>query len=383
MAGVPECREGIEEMIRRPSRRLFLTGAAGAAVALPFLPSAFWSRRSGADPCTPPRRFMAWYLPDGMVMTNWTPPTTGTGWTPSPILAPIAPIANKVLVMTGLDHENIAVPPPPAPVVDPDVAGAGCLLNMISVSGHMMDPTRTHIDQALLPVLNASACGAPPLSSMQIGIQGDNGICGEANCDFSRVISWQNGVALPNYEDPNMVFDVMFSGMDPQGRKSILDSVLAQANTLSITLSPSDRLKLDEHFTSVRNVETRLQRLGKSGILDTMGPSCTIPPSSSVDAFLPDGGPTSPLAANFSLFVDLMVLAFQCDITRSITFMAGSATAGESYQFLTGSPTPHHTLSQQGDPTALAELTHMGTYERQQAAPMLMKFDRTTGPNGP
>lgn len=320
---------------------------------------------------------MAWYLPDGMVMNNWTPATTGTGWTPSPILAPIAPIANKVLVLTGLDHENIAVPPPPAPVIDPDVAGVGCFLNMIPVSGRMTDPTRTSIDQALLPVLNASGCGAPPLSSMQIGIQGDNGLCGEANCEFSREISWQNGVALPNSYDPNTVFDAMFSGMAPQGRKSILDSVLAQAKTLSITLSSSDRLKLDEHFTLVRNVETRLQRLGKSGVGGTTGPSCATPPRPSFDALLLDAGltPSGRFAADFSLFVDLMAIAFQCDITRSITFMAGSATTGNSYQFLTGSPTPHHTLSQQGDPASLAELTQIDTYEIQQAAAMLTKLD--------
>src|SRR5450432_2266343 len=96
-------------MNARLSRRLLLTGG-GVSLALPFLPSALWSRRAGAASCQPPRRFMAWYAPNGMSMPAWTPSTTGTGWVAPAILAPLAPIRNKILVVTGLDHQDLAVP---------------------------------------------------------------------------------------------------------------------------------------------------------------------------------------------------------------------------------------------------------------------------------
>jgi len=372
-------------MSTRPSRRSFLAGA-GVTLALPFLPSALWSRRAGAPVCAPPRRFMAWFAPNGMVMNNWTPPTTGVGWTPSPILAPLAPIQNKVVVLTGLDHQNIAVPPPPAPVVtDNYTAGTGCFLNMIPVSGYETDPTRTSLDQALLPVLNDPACGAPLApTGLQIGISGGNSLCAQANCNFSRMISWTSGAAMPCIYDPAQVFLQLFGPFPQtsQWRTSILDSVVAQAKSLSITLSPSDRLKLDQHLTSVRNVETRLQRTGKSNASNAIGMSCT-PPAPPT----PPYGPTASaaFASEFDIFVQLMALAFECDITRSITFMIGSARSNNDYAFLIGSPAPQYALIQaeaDAGPASLAELTEINTYEIQQAARLLTTLDSVIEADG-
>ena len=360
-------------MSPRATRRSFLAGA-GVTLALPFLPSALWSRRAGAAACTPPRRFMAWFAPNGMVMNDWTPPTTGMGWAPSPILAPLAPIQNKFVVLTGLDHQDIAVPPPPAPVVtDNYTAGTGCFLNMIPVSGHETDLTRTSLDQALLPVLNDPACGPPPIASMQIGASFPNNLCALVNCGFSRTVSWIGGAALPSILDPSLLFIAMFApGPTNQWRTSILDSVVTQAKSLSLTLSPSDRLKLDQHLTSVRNVETRLQRIGKS---NAIGMSCT-PPAPPTAPY----GPTASLAfaSAFDIFVELMALAFECDITRSITFMIGVARSQNDYAFLVGSPAPQYTLIQaEGDAGSVspAELTQIGTYEVLQAARLLTRLD--------
>ena len=65
-------------MSANKSRRLFLAGA-GAFISLPFLPSALWTRRAGAATTVAPRRFMSWFVPNGMVMYNFTPTTVGTG----------------------------------------------------------------------------------------------------------------------------------------------------------------------------------------------------------------------------------------------------------------------------------------------------------------
>ncbi len=162
-------------------------------------------------------------------------------------------------------------------------------------------------------------------------------------------------------------------------RKSILDAVLGQAQSLSLTLNAADRNRLDEHTTFVRNLETRLQRLGKSGAGVTGGPLCTPParPEASVPLNFDRGiTPSAVVQTHVPLFVDLMAVAFQCDITRAITFMIGNGTSNNDYAFLTGSSTPHHgTSSHGGNATQLAKLTLIDTWEVLQASLLLQRLD--------
>lgn len=366
-------------MSTQQSRRLFLGGAA-VTLALPFLPSALWSRRAGAASLTPPRRFMAWFVPNGMVMNNWTPAATGTGWAMPTILKPLEPVRNKILILTGLDHQQTAEP------ADPPAghgSGTGCFLNMMSVNGHETDKTRNSIDQVLLKTLNAGT--APLLTSLQIGVQGDNGLCDRANCDYSRSISWINGVPQPNIYDPRVLFDRMFAGASPSAsagdaalrlaeRKSILDRVLGQIQSLAPKLSASDAARLDEYTTSIRNLEVLIQKQA------TNTSTCTTParPPSMMPLNYDRGiTPSSILMNNVPLFIELMAVAFQCDITRSITFMLGNGTSNNDYAFLfNNSSTPHHgTSHHMGAASALTKLTTIDTWEMTQAATLLQKLD--------
>lgn len=375
-------------MKTRQSRRLFLGGAA-VTLALPFLPSALWSRRASAASLTPPRRFMAWFVPNGMVMPSWTPSTVGTGWATTPILKPLEPVRNKILVLTGLDHQQTAEP------ADPPAghgSGTGCFLNMLSVNGHLTDKTRTSIDQTLLPVLNGGAAGAPLLPSLQIGVQGDNGLCDRADCSFSRSISWINGVPQPNLYDPQLTFDRMFAGYSPTAsagdaaqrvaeRKSILDSVLTEIQALGPKLSASDTMKLDEYTSSLRGLETLIQKQA-AGV-----GSCTPPsrPASMMPLNYNRGiTPSSILMNNVPIFLELMAIAFQCDITRSITFMLGNGTSNNDYAFLfNNASTPHHGTSHHGGNAAqLAKLTTIDTWEMTQLSTLLQKLDGITESDG-
>lgn len=366
------------------SRRLFLSTAA-VTVALPFLPSALWSRRAGAAACTPPRRFMAWFVPNGFHMPAWTPTTTGTNWQPTTISMPLEPLRKKIMIVTGLDHHATAEPGSPP---GGHGAGTGIFLNMIPVHGHETDKARVSLDQALLPALNPPSCTAPLLPSLQVGVQGDNGLCDRASCDFSRVISWNKGTPMPNIYDPQQCFDRMFAGAAPSSsptmsnadaaqrlaeRKSVLDRVLAQSQSLAAKLSPSDKRKLDEYTTGLRSLETRLQAISTGGM------SCKPParPPASVPLNFDRGiTPSKILQDHVPLFLDLMAIAFQCDITRSITFMLGNGTSNNDYQFLIGSSTPHHGTSHHGGvASALDKLTKIDTWEVTQAAALLTKLD--------
>jgi hypothetical protein len=283
----------------------------------------------------------------------------------------------------------MAPQPPGTPAGEHPATSTGCFLNMITVRGHETDPARISIDQALLPALNGGPdCPAPALPSLQIGVEGQYGLCGRTACDFSRVISWAGGTALPPIFDPQACFDKMFVGTNKDAvraaaqraaqRKSVLDGVLAQLKSMSATLSPSDRGKLDEHTTLVRNLETRLQRLGKSN-----GPTplaCLPPgrpgPSAPLDAST-QFTPTEVIQTHVPLFVDLMVAAFQCDITRSITFMLGNGGSSNDYGFLfNGDRTVHRgTANNGGDPASQAKVTTIDTWEIQQAASLLRRLD--------
>jgi hypothetical protein len=371
------------------SRRLFLSGAA-TALALPFLPSALWTRRAGAASCVAPRRFMAWMVPNGMVMNNWTPATTGTDWTMTPILAPLMPVRKKIMVLTGLDNQQTAEPGNPP---GGHGAGTGCLLNMMPVFGHENDPARTSIDQVLLPALNGGDCGSPLLPNLNIGLQGDNGLCDRTSCDFSRAISWIKGKPQPNLYDPRAVFDRMFTGFDAPSagmddaaaaqrkaeHKSVLDAVLGDIQSLNVKLSKSDRDKLDEYATSLNELEKRIDNMGT-------GRTCVKPEAPAASPPLNEERgitPTTIVQEHTPLFVELMALAFTCDITRSVTFMLGNGTSNNDFQFLIGKSTPHHgTSHHNNDAGNLAALTKIDTWEIEQIASLLAKLDAAQDSDG-
>lgn len=357
--------------------------SAAVTVALPFLPSALWSRRAGAAACQPPRRFMAWFVPNGFNMPDWTPASTGTSWAATPISQPLESIRGKVLILTGLDMQTTAAPAYPP---GDNVAGTGSFLNMIPVNGHTNDPTRVSLDQALLPALNPVGCAQPRFPSLQIGVQGQNGLCDGVDCGFARAISWRDGIALPNVTDPALLFDKLFAGTEAAAsaaavasrraqRTSVLDRVLADAGSTAARLSRSDKIKMDEFMTSVRALELELQASPSGG----GGSSCSPPvrPPASPPNNTPGRTPGAVIQQNVPNFLALMKLAFQCDLTRAITFMMGNAGSNNDYGFLVGGGVaPHHSLSQHnGGATQLAKLTTIDTWEILQLATLLKSLD--------
>jgi hypothetical protein len=93
--------------------------------------------------------------------------------------------------------------------------------------------------------------------------------------------------------------------------------------------------------------------------------------------------PSTVLQQDMPVFLQLMALAFQCDITRSITYMVGNGTSNNDYQFLIGSSTPHHgTSHHMGNAAALAKLTQIDTWEMTQLATLLTSLDSQIEPDG-
>lgn len=352
--------------MRTLSRRALLRGA-GVLVALPVLDAMLDSRGALAQG-TPPRRFCAFYVPNGIHMPAWTPSTEGAGYALTPILQPLANVQDDVLVVSGLqNYAAFAQGDGPGD----HARGTGCFLTASHL--YKTEGADIHngisVDQVMANALSAQT----RFASIELGCEGggSTGGCDSGySCAYSRNIAWA-GPTTPRAKeiDPRSAFDRLFAGTDPaetvaqrERRKrlkhSVLDYVKADAQRLQSKLGARDRAKLDEYLTGVREIEQRLDGPGAA--------VCSFPPR-------PDGVPLDT-TAYVRLMLDIVATAFACDITRVATFMLANAGTGRSYPFLGFSDAHHEISHHQGDATKQAKLQAIDTWEVTQLAYLLEKL---------
>ncbi len=354
----------------RLSRRTFLRGA-GVAVALPFL-EAMWPRAAHAQAAASARRFLAWYVPNGINMADWTPSTTGTDYTLPPILVPLAPVRDDVLVLTGL--ANLAAA---ANLPGDHARGTGSFLSarQVKFTAGADIENGISLDQRIAQSIGE----ATSLPSLQLGAESGSstGNCDSGySCAYARNISWA-GTQTPLAKETNPVsaFQRLFQGagtlLPPAEierrrllRLSILDTVSEDANRLRLELGSSDRQKLDEYLTGVRALELRLQSIS----------------SSQCDAT----EPTEPadFVARLDAMIDLMVLAFQCDRTRVVSFMQANAGSNQTYPWLDVLDGHHQISHHQGNPANLAMLRTINTWEVGRFAALVARLAAIEEPDG-
>ena len=353
----------------RFSRRWFL-GGAGTMIAVPMLESLM-PKTSRAEPIPTPKRILAYYVPCGIHMPAWTP-SGGPDLVLSPTLAPLNKVKEKLLVITGLQN----LPARPDGPGD-HASGTGCFLTC----AHPFKTDGTGIKNGISmdQVAANTLKKLTRIPSLQVGTDGGGGT---GNCDsgyscaYARNISWASDTQpLPKSTSPQVVFDTLFAGFDPKAtlaeqerrlkyKKSVLDYALNEANSLKGKLAAADALKLDEYMGGVRDLEKKLT---------APMATCTVPtrPGADID-----------FVAKSKLMNDLMVLAFQCDQTRVISFMLGNAGDNRSFDFI-GVSGGHHEISHHGGLTEnFDKLKKIDYWEVQQLADLLGKMDAITEPNG-
>ena len=349
------------------SRRTFLRGL-GASVALPFLESIPMAAAAVAS--KPPRRVAFIYIPNGVQVPEWTPKRDGANYALSPILEPLKPYQRDFLVLTGLTHDKARA--------NGDGGGDHARSCATYLTG--VQPVKTggadirlgrSVDQVAADVIGRGN----RLRSLELGCDNGNkpGPCDSGySCAYTRNISWRSETTpMPKEINPRVVFERMFgSGYAHEDRavqarrrnerRSILDYVLGQAHSLQGRVGTKDRQKLDEYFTAIREVERRLE------VTETQS------------AFLHDGDITAPAAGlpesyrdHIRLLSDMMVLAFQSDVTRVSTFMYASAGSNRNYRFI-GVPEGHHELSHHaGDLKKQAKIAKINRFHIEQFAYLL------------
>jgi hypothetical protein len=334
------------------SRRTVLQGL-GTAFALPWL-EAFRPRAARAGeaaspttaPSAPPRRLAFLFVPNGMVMEDFTPREEGSAFDLPAILEPLAPVRDDVLVLSGLTHDK-ARPHGDGP--GDHARAAACFLTA-------SQPRKTsgadlHVGVSIDQVAARDVGRATRFPSLELGCDParQSGSCDSGySCAYSSSIAWSTPhTPLGKEVNPRLAFERLFAFGDPATsrrvreerrltRRSVLDYVREDAQRLEGRLGATDREKLDEYLTAVRALETRLARSERAG----KGES----PLEGVE--MPAGIPKDH-RDHVRLMNDLIVLAFRADLTRVVTFMVANAGSNESYPYL-GVKGGHHELSHHG-----------------------------------
>jgi hypothetical protein len=363
------------------TRRTMLKGL-GTALALPWLESLAWAGGPAAGAAGPPRRLAFLYVPNGVNMAHWTPQSEGgrLGALPE-ILQPLEPFKDYLNVITGLALDKAR----------PNGDGPGDHARAMAAFLTGSQPRKTHgadirvgmsADQHV-----AQAIGDKTrFPSLELGIEPGRqaGNCDSGySCAYSSNLSWR-GESTPNAKetDPKLVFERLFGGTDPKElaearakrelyNKSILDFVTEDAKQLNTSLGQGDRRKLDEYLSAVREIEQRIEKARR----DNSGP----PPKPDMPA--PAGVPKD-WQEHVRLMCDLLVLAFQTDLTRVATFPIANDGSNRPYKMIDVSE-GHHDLSHHGsDPKKLEKIKKINTFHVEQLAYMLGRMKDVKEANG-
>jgi hypothetical protein len=354
------------------TRRTVLRGGA-VALSLPWL-ETLAARPANATGTAPLRRYLSMYFPNGSADQWWTGGTQGTGgaWQISPILEPLLPSRPYLLVLNNVGNYSVTNGP-----ANPS-HGTLC-----AGAWHCFDPRKgtaaaigggISVDQVIANQIGSLT----PLPSLQVGLSTLDSFCDGVPCGHSRSMSW-TAPNMPLYKmvNPQAVFDrLVTAGAPPAGqskmpmpnsnmpdpklaqiraqKKSVLDAVLDSATTLRSRVSTSDRARIDQYLTSVSDLE----KLVTSPAMQVSGggPTSTCtgmprPPEAYADMNTP---PDYSREKHANLMIQLVALAFACDLTRTVSFMLDDSRSDYVYSHvpmrLFNTPAPG-TLSSPGTGT--------------------------------
>jgi hypothetical protein len=342
-------------------------------IALPWLEAmapAAPAARAGSG-ASPPLRMAFLYVPNGAHMAAWTPQETGKLSALPAILEPLEGLKDDLIVLTGLSQRmGFALGD-----------GGGDHARALATFLTGCHPLKTDganiragvsVDQVAAEKLGRNT----RFASLELGCDrgAQSGSCDTGySCAYSSNISWRTETTpMAKEVNPRLVFDRLFASQAAGEsaaakakrqlyKKSILDFVVEDASTLKGRLGSTDQRKVEEYLTAVREIELRVDRAADQTVGD-------------LPNFARPSGIPKDYQEHIRLMCDLMVLAFQGDVTRVSTFMFANEGSNRSYAFI-DVPEGHHDLSHHGgDPKKHEKIARINRFHVSQYAYFLEKL---------
>ncbi|HWB29339.1 MAG TPA: DUF1552 domain-containing protein [Vicinamibacterales bacterium] len=344
-------------------RRTFLRGMGTAAIGLPFLDAM--TPAFAAAPKSP-MRLAFLYVPNGIDMKHWNIEQEGAFGEFPRILKPLEPFKNDILQIGNLTHNSGRALL--------DGAGdhgrcAGSYLTGIQVKKTTVDiKASISCDQIIANHIGNET----RFASLELGMDDSRqaGDCDSGySCAYTNNLAWRSETQpLPPILDPRALFERLFGDgavLSPEEktrqaryRRSILDFVMSDTHTLQTSLGPTDKRKLDEYLSSIREVERQLEKAERESVV--------------IDPGMPKPYGVPPdFGEHFKLLSGMLAIAFQADLTRVATFLMTREGTSRSYREIGISDGHHPCTHHQGKPDLMEKVTRINEYHTAQLAGFL------------
>jgi Protein of unknown function (DUF1552) len=354
-------------------RRTFLRGM-GVTLALPLLDAMLPAQtllKKTAAAGAPRMGFV--YVPHGAIMNEWTPAAEGTAFEFSRVLKPLEPFRDRLNIVSGLGNRAAdstavhslspttwlsGVRPKPTQGVD---AYAGITADQIAAQ---------HIGQDT------------PLPSIELATEDHSALLGACDrdygCIYMNTLSWRTHTTpMPMEIDPRKAFERMFGqggtaaerALRTQQDRSILDEITAEAGALKLKVGKRDQATLSDYLDSVREIERRIERANFDS-------------SSSLELPVEPVGIPYNFEEHVNIMYDMLVLAYQANITRVFTYMVAREESNKTYPQVGVHDGHHATSHHQNLPEKIEKLVKIQTYHAGLFARFLGKLKDTPDGDG-
>jgi hypothetical protein len=371
---------------RRFNRRHFLRGL-GVCMAVPAFeslrPFSSMAESSaatglGRTATGAPLRTAFLYFPNGAIPSAWWPSGEGNDFSFGPTLKGLEPVRSHLQVLGGLDHQNATA--------GADGAGDHARGNSVFLTGVRLNKSATDIRAGVsIDQVIASQVGHltrfPSLEMTCDSVRQTAACDSGYSCAYQFNISWSSPTTPMTPEcNPRMVFERLFGPGGPgersqaarlrqQQQRSVLDFVMDEARSMQRELTARDKEKLDQYLTSVRQVESRIQKSESFG------------PASDPGVETPAGIPNE-YGEYLQTMMDLLVLAFQTDSTRVASLLLAHDGSNRSFGEI-GISEGHHDLSHHQDKEdRIQKVAQIDAWYGRQFAKLLQKLQNTKDVDG-
>jgi hypothetical protein len=351
-------------------RRTFLRGV-GAAVALPLLDAMVPAATALAQtPARPVRRFGSIYVPQGAIMDHFTPSTTGSDFDFTPILKPIERFRDQLTVVSGLGSTAADAGHAPGPIVF-----------LSGTTGKRTESADIRAGVTIDQLIAREIGQTTMYPSLELATEDFSGFVGACDvgwaCAYMNTVSWANPVTpLPMELNPRVVFERMFGGTGTAEQRrerrkvsrSVLDAIGDEVSRLQGQIGAGDRATLTTYLDNVREIERRIERAEQN-------------PEAVVTGDAPVGVPAD-FEQHITLMFDLMLAAFQSDVTRVVSFMMARELSQRTYPAI-NCLDPHHAMSHhRNEPLLMAANERLQIYHYSLLGQFLDKLKATPDGDG-